>query len=379
VNNESIVFHSTWGGSDKVYSLELQEVQGGWVVNYRNGRRVPGAGYQISGSAGGTKTATPQPYESALRTYNNEIRERERKHYVVVARSSAAVPGGEAASGPLPVHAQEERASSGKCPMFLIAIEDEAKAIQLCDNPSYCGQEKEDGERRMLLKDTTDVRGINRNGEFVPIPEVMRNAADFVSLGAFLLDGEQIGETLRVWDLLEQSGEDLRQQPMRVRYERLAMAVPNRYNFAIQVVPTAFTRAAKLAMFHDIKARGGEGMVFKLVAAPYEEGRSKYALKYKFKAMATVQVVGVSANKRSVQMGAVAEEGVQFVGNVTIPSNKEIPTVGQFAEVEYLYAFPNGGSLFQPVYLGARADKNEADRYDSLKFKRSVNGDSDEG
>jgi bifunctional non-homologous end joining protein LigD len=130
-------------------------------------------------------------------------------------------------------------------------------------------------------------------------------------------------------------------------------------------------------MFHDIKARGGEGMVFKLVAAPYQEGKSKYALKFKFKAMATVQIVGASATKRSVQTGVIAEDGIQFVGNVTIPVNKEIPSIGEFAEVEYLYAYPNGGSLFQPVYLGPRPDKLEADRYDSLKFKRESDGNGD--
>jgi len=43
-------------------------------------------------------------------------------------------------------------------------------------------------------------------------------------------------------------------------------------------------------MFHDIKARGGEGMVFKLVAAPYQEGKSKYALKFKFKEPCSVRL-----------------------------------------------------------------------------------------
>jgi len=75
----------------------------------------------------------------------------------------------------------------------------------------------------------------------------------------------------------------------------------------------------------------------------------------------------------------IADGGIQFVGNVPIPLNKDIPSIGQFAEVEYLYANPNGGSLFQPVYLRPRADKNEADRYDSLKFKRPTNGNGDDG
>jgi bifunctional non-homologous end joining protein LigD len=45
-------------------------------------------------------------------------------------------------------------------------------------------------------------------------------------------------------------------------------------------------------------------------------------------------------------------------------------------EVEYLYAFP-GGSLFQPVYKGPRADKDAADAYDTLKFKQSTTDEDD--
>jgi len=57
------------------------------------------------------------------------------------------------------------------------------------------------------------------------------------------------------------------------------------------------------------------------------------------------------------------------VGNVTIPVNYEIPTVGKYIEVKYLYAFP-GGSLIQPVYLGERDDV-EVDTIDSIKYKNS--------
>ena len=76
---------------------------------------------------------------------------------------------------------------------------------------------------------------------------------------------------------------------------------------------------------------------------------------------------------------SASDDGVQFAGNVAIPVNKDIPSIGHFIEVEYLYAFPNGGALFQPVYLGPRADKDQADRYDSLKLKRSSDGDADAG
>lgn len=384
MKEESVVLHNNRAGSDKIYRVELKQVAGGWVVNYRNGRRVPGPGYEIQGSAGGTKTPQPRPYESAQKTFQTLVKSKQDKGYRVVARTSSNAAGtdvdasdsgaeGDTSNG------ASQKTDSGKFPMLLNVIEDEAQALQLCDNPSYCCQEKEDGERRMLLRENLTAKGINRNGQFVVIPATIERASDLLRFNSFLFDGEAIGETLRIWDLLELDGEDLRLQSMQVRYERLRSAVPNYLGFSIQVVPTAFTRDAKLRLFQEVKARGGEGVVFKLVAAPYEEGKSRYALKFKFKAQATIQVVGISATKRSVQVGVAGEDGIVFVGNVTIPANKEIPTIGEFAEVEYLYAYPNGGSLFQPFYLGPRTDKTEPDRLDSLKFKRqSDEGDTDE-
>jgi bifunctional non-homologous end joining protein LigD len=143
----------------------------------------------------------------------------------------------------------------------------------------------------------------------------------------------------------------------------------------IKVVPTAFSSAEKLALFNEVKERGGEGIVFKLVAAPYQEGKSKYALKWKFKAQATVVVVSTHKIKRSVQVAVNVDDDIRMVGNVTIPVNKDIPAVGQLVEVEYLN-FNEGGSLFQPVYKAPRPDKDEADHLSTLK-RKVVHADDD--
>jgi hypothetical protein len=43
------------------------------------------------------------------------------------------------------------------------------------------------------------------------------------------------------------------------------------------------------------------------------------------------------------------------VGSVTIPPSHTVPAAGSIVEVRYLYAY-EGGSLYQPVYLGIRDD-----------------------
>jgi bifunctional non-homologous end joining protein LigD len=59
-------------------------------------------------------------------------------------------------------------------------------------------------------------------------------------------------------------------------------------------------------------------------------------------------------------------------GNVTIPVGSDIPGIGDIVEVRYLYAFPESGSLFQPVYLGMRDDLELKDcTLDQLKWKRA--------
>ena len=58
------------------------------------------------------------------------------------------------------------------------------------------------------------------------------------------------------------------------------------------------------------------------------------------------------------------------MGNVTIPANHSVPSVGAIVEVRYLYAHA-GGSLVQPVYLGVRTDQ---DRTDCLLNKIKLKG-----
>lgn len=376
MNEESIVMHCTTGGSDKVYKLQLVELLEGWVVNFQYGRRVPGPGHQIQGTNGGTKTSAPLPYATALATYQAQINAQMGKSYVTISSNIEATRSDQFSA----VVFAERKPMSGMFPMLLMEVKTEEQARQLCQNPSYCAQEKEDGERRLLAKDgQLAVRGINRKGEYVELPASIRSAANQIFLNTFVLDGEIIGEVLKVWDILDQNGDSVREDGMRVRYERLKNQVNNSQDGSIRICRTAFTAESKLFLFNEVKARGGEGIVFKLVAAPYVEGLSKYSLKWKFKADATVQVVSISKTKRSIQMGVTGSDGdLQILGKVTIPPNHAIPVVGAMVDVEYLYCYPNGGSLFQTAYKSPRQDKDEPDTYASLKFKKAFDPDSDD-
>ena len=66
-------------------------------------------------------------------------------------------------------------------------------------------------------------------------------------------------------------------------------------------------------------------------------------------------VTGVNA-QRSVEVSLSGRP----VGNVTIPPNFNLPSVGRVVEIRYLYVAGENGSLYQPVYLGER-DEIDAD------------------
>jgi bifunctional non-homologous end joining protein LigD len=78
-------------------------------------------------------------------------------------------------------------------------------------------------------------------------------------------------------------------------------------------------------------------------------------LKLKFTTSASF-VVGSVNRRRSVAL-LLVDQGVRVpAGNVTIPANADVPQPGDVVEVRYLYAFPESGHVFQPVFLGVRDD-----------------------
>jgi bifunctional non-homologous end joining protein LigD len=131
----------------------------------------------------------------------------------------------------------------------------------------------------------------------------------------------------------------------------------------ISAVPLGRFRQGKEWLWEDIRRRGGEGVVFKLLDAKYSPGRPSRAgdqLKCKYWESATCLVFRINGDRRSVQIAATSGDEDIPVGNVTIPVNHPIPSEGVLVEIRYLYYF-SGGSLYQPQYLGVREDADRSD------------------
>lgn len=343
------------GGSDKVYHVQIEPKDNGYVVVFQYGRR----GSTLNA---GAKTANPVPLEQAEKIFDKLVKEKMAKGYS---------PGEDGTP-----FAGTDKAGevSGLVPQLLNPIDRDLAEKLISDN-AWIMQEKMDGFHQMARIDG-DVTISNRKGLIVPGNDKIIAALKSMVGQPLVLDGETIGDVYHAFDVLEVEGKSLREQSAIDRYFILSGLIKAAGGPSLRIVRCGINTRDKGELYEAIKAERGEGVVFKMIAAKYVPGRPASGgnmLKCKFKASATCQVLAQNGAKRSVQIGL---DGDVPVGNVTIPANFEIPTPWSFVEVEYLYAYPNGGSLYQPIYKGPRPDKTRADLYSDLKFKQGTEEES---
>jgi bifunctional non-homologous end joining protein LigD len=362
MKNENITLYCKLNGSDKEYTIKLTEKNGLYTVDYAYGKRG-------KPQTQGTKTANPVGYPEAKKIYDQMYRQRLAKGYT---------PGEDGVA----YSATPDAEVTDMLPQLLNAVPEESFRSIFDDWSYICFQQKHDGERRMVtVEPGGPVIAANRRGLRVVLPEAVEKSLTALSerLGAKLvLDGEDMGEHLVIFDVLE-LGRDIRKdgfhrRAMQIDYlQDEMMYVPGRHPIVWEPAVTVMNPSALNQWVDNARQSRWEGVVLKDPDAPYTVGRPNSggpALKYKFVESCTCVVLERNKGKRSVQLGVKDNNGaILFIGNVTIPANYDIPNPGQYVEIEYLYAYPDGGSLYQPQYKGVRADKTTADDYDSLKFK----------
>lgn len=338
------------GRSDKVYRIAIEPRDGLYAVNFAYGR---------SGSTlnTGTKTSCPLYFEAAQKIYDRVVKEKLAKGYSLGADSQAYTEG--------------SRKVTDIRPQLLNAVED--PGALLADNTFYL-QPKHDGKRLLLRKQGFELTGVNRRGIECGFPESIRAAAAALPHN-FLLDGEAVGETFHVFDLLEAGFRDWRQEPYEKRLACLLNLLGQSPPSAIQWVATIRGTESKTRVFDQLRTDNAEGVVFKRIAARYSPGRPNSGgdqFKYKFVETASV-IVNAINTKRSVQMAVWENAQLVPCGNVTIPADQSIPRTGDIVDVRYLYAMRGSGSLYQPVYLGVRDDIMSAEcTRDQFKIRKEA-------
>jgi bifunctional non-homologous end joining protein LigD len=380
------------GSSDKVYHLWMEKTGPDYYTRYQYGRR--GSTLRPGLLVG------PANEPKAYAYYKKKLEEQLKQGYkplpsTVISGSISVSPGlikgptgatgpvgatgvpigvatgsGSVTMGPTPTTVFTEELL---LPMLLNDTTEEI--LQSCiRSQGWCLQEKHDGRRMILNFKDGGLSCCNKKAKLIEPPQEYWKAIDEHFKGFdFVIDGEACGPIFWVFDLIWLEGSNQMGLPYEDRLENLGMLMRSaklQKPYTIRLVGTATTTSGKRALFNEVKERNGEGVVVKDLSAFYVAGRPNSggpALKYKFVATATCQVMKVN-DKRSVQIAVDDEGGLIAAGNVTIPINHEIPKPGDLVEVQYLYAY-KGGSLYQPVYLGKR-DDTEIEQLNKLKFKK---------
>jgi bifunctional non-homologous end joining protein LigD len=336
------------GSSDKVYHLQLENVDDKWSVQAQWGRR--GSALQSDVKASGVS------YDEAKRVYDRILREKISKGYQI---AEATANGNAAISVGLPATKEQ----SGHTPELLTPIE-EPETLPLAQDMSWWFQQKFDGRRLAVQKTDGNYSGINKLGQIIPIDSRLAESLDLVQAQSFLADGEITDSHFYIWDLLSIDDTDLRIHPYEIRYVHLTRLFRGVHK-TLRVCETAMTVKDKRAFVKAMHDANAEGFVCKNRYAAYAGGRAGQHYKCKFVATASF-IVGPKPDKkatdghRSIALYLLDGKQPRFMGTVGVPDRYPLPRVEQIVEVRYLYCHPGAeGKLIQAKYFGKVRDDIE--------------------
>lgn len=350
------------GKSDKVYHAQIEAEGSGYIVKFQYGRRG-------SSLASGVKTKEPVSLEKAQGILNALYKEKTAKGY------------SEGAEGAIFQTQSLEERFTGNVPQLLNILskdddKKEALLLELLSDDDWIMQEKHDGWRTMVKKEGDEIFGSNKKGLKIALPQSLVDKVSVLSDNV-LFDGELIGETYYIFDLLELGEKNLRTESVMSRLKTLNTI--SQVN--AMVTPTFITSEEKTKKLEELKLAKKEGVVFKKKDATYVPGRPASLgnqLKYKFMEESTMIVVSHHEAKRSIGVGVFDEDGkLVNLGNVTIYPNQDIPPIGAIVEIRYMHCF-EGGSIYVSSFKHLRPDQDKSDcKLSQIKFKPKTDDEED--
>ena len=228
---------------------------------------------------------------------------------------------------------------------------------ELVQSDSWVMEQKLDGHRILL---TEEGRGhsvaLSRDGSAYTkeLPRAMREFR--FPPGEWQLDGELVGKTYWVFDIVQASG-PLYNMDLPYRHAMLDLFF-DATKPPFRRVPQAITTEEKARLVEMVIAQGLEGIVAKKADSVYPAGRSRAWLKFKQVSTADVIVTSVHDDgKESAAFAALDLENNRIVdlGRCSL-IGKPAVSPGNVIEVRYLYVGANG-HLYQPTLLRKRDDK----------------------
>jgi len=225
---------------------------------------------------------------------------------------------------------------------------------------SFALSQKLDGRRAMVIRTGTDTKCFGRSGLEAELPKVIKT--DFNKVKSdWIFDGEIIGDTYYVFDVLSYPGGSIIDRPWIERNTLLKTVLQN-FSDHVKIVEQHLSVRDKLAHYEDCVLAGAEGVVFCNVESTYKSGRrSSQCLKYKFVKTIDCVVIGKSVNdKDNLVLGLYDDNGriidVGKISAITGSGKNYEFKIGDVVTVKYLYA-TKSHRLYQPVFPTLKEDK----------------------
>ena len=200
-----------------------------------------------------------------------------------------------------------------------------------CENPEplfysplWAAEEKLDGDWRRVAKVGNEVYGFTREGNPAALSDETVALA-MLSPFDFVIDGEQMPKgrfvAFDICSLVERT----------LPYENSTRREILCQVWSGEVVERVMGEEAKRDLCERVKAKGGEGIVFKSITSPYIEGRSPWAQRLKNYEQEVFEVSAVNIAKCSIE---VSRHGKSY-GGVPVQSLARLPKVGDKILVRY--------------------------------------------
>ena len=345
------------GTHDKLYHARIVETAPGkHDVEVSWGRR--------GASLNQGKKAVGVSLDAAEKTYAKLVREKTGKGYqeitAAVQPAAVAPPEGEGSGSKV----VGKRARVGRVAQLLNAV-DEVMLEKLLADDAMVAQQKLDGVRVLVQVGETMIV-TNRAGQATAMGGDVITGLQHLPHGT-IVDGEVVGGTYYLFDVLAIGKEDVSKLGYCERWERLDGDIEPGLTGSIEVLPYVSGKE-KRKLLESLRKSKAEGIVFKHKSAPYTPGRPASGglqLKHKFVKSADVVIVENAGNAYRMVVhdarGKQVDVGRVFAGT-TNASRKELDDLlarGEHpvCEVKYLYA-TDDDQLYQPVFVRIREDKD---------------------
>lgn len=187
-----------------------------------------------------------------------------------------------------------------------------------------------------------------------------------------------------IWDLIDlvDFSRGTSSTTYETRFKLLGDTLVNRLNSKISIVESKVANSLEEAeaIFQEYLSQGQEGIILKDVGAKWEDGRSKSQIKFKGEEECDLLVVGVQpgTGKYEGMVGALICETSDGLLKTDVGSGLKDDDrkksfdeyIGKIVAVKYnmrIKSKQGKDSLFLPVFIEVRSDKDMADAIDNVK------------